>query len=188
MRTTVFFLASLGLLACGRSNLGEEPQPAAPTPPVQQREAPLFVFRGSPCPTPGVESDLKVSIQGDRLVLVQTQAQGECSGAGGEYLIGRDVNAPVDFFVGAHACYFHPAALRDTESYQCVGGGPCTRQRMFWGVARVSQTAALFSAPQGWCITSLTGSTGVTTDSIAEAWALYPSEASARAAFAELGR
>ena len=160
-----------------------------PTPTVQQREAPLFVFRGSPCPTLGVESDLKVSASGDRLVLVQTQPQGECSGAGGEYLIGRDVNASLDFFVGTHACYFHPPALRDTESFTCVGGGVCTRQRVFWGVARVSQTAGLLHTPEGWCITSLTGSTaGVTTDSIAQAWALYPSEASARAAFAEFAR
>jgi hypothetical protein len=60
--------------------------------------------------------------------------------------------------------------------------------RIWWGVARIVQTAGLRETPTGWCITSLSGNEPVRSDSNVLAWALYESEAEARAALAALAR
>lgn len=135
-------------------------------------EAPLFVFTGSLCPAQGTEADL-TPMPSDGLALVRFRAQGECSGAGGEWLIGREVGSSRDFFVGEHACYFFPELLRDSAVER-------------FGVVRFSQTAALFHAPTGWCITNANGMEPVTTDSKSLAWGVYATEAGARAAYERL--
>lgn len=160
-------------LGCGRTDLDEAFSPTGAPAKVEQRESPLHVFKDAPCPTTGVESDLNVTGSGERLVLVTTQPQIECSNAGGDYLVGRELDSGRDVFVGTHACWFLPRALAD-------GRGT------FFGVARVSQTAGLFHAPKEWCITQLDGQTEVTSDSTVKAWALYPNEKAARAAVAAL--
>lgn len=160
--------------ACGRTDLDAEFAPMQEEPPVvTQRESPLYVFKDAPCPTTGEERDLNVTDSGERLVLVKTQPQQECSGAGGDYLVGSEVGTSRDVFVGTHACWFLPRALADAR-------------QTYWGVARVSQTAALFRAPKDWCITQLDGQSEVTSDSTVRAWALYPNEAAARAAWRAL--
>lgn len=169
------------LAGCGRTDLIEAVDgglaDAGMKPPVVQREAPLFVAVPSGgCAKPGAESDLEVRESGERLVLMKTKALDECSGAGGEYLIGTEVNAARDAFLGEHACYFLNSTLRQSQG------------QLFWGVTRLSQTAALFMTPTGWCVTSLAGVEPVTSNSKVRAWAVYKSEAAARAALAELSQ
>lgn len=173
-------LVSVLLAGCGRTDLVEDVDggvvDAGAKLPVVQREAPLFVAvpTDNGCARPGAEGDLKLREPGERLVLMKTKGVDECSGAGGEYLIGTEVDAARDAFLGAHACYFLNSAVRQGQ--------------VFWGVTRLAQTAALFMTPTGWCVTTLAGTEPVSSDSKVRAWAVYKSEAAARAALAELSQ
>ena len=154
--------------SCGRTPFDEVADAGTPL----VNEAPLFVFTGDLCPAVGTEADLTPQ-RFDGLALVRFRATGECSGAGGEYLVGREEGSTRDLFVGEHACYFQPPALRDSSA-----------ERL--GVVRYSHTAALFHAPTGWCITNADGREPVTTDVKNLAWGVYATEAGARAAYERL--
>ncbi len=171
-------LVLLVLLAgCGRTGLLDEVDGGVMDAGAPQREAPLFVaVESGACARVGVERELSLLGSGERLVLMKTKAVEECSGAGGDYLVGSQVNATRDAFLGAHACFFLDAALRESQG------------QVFWGVTRLSQTAAVFMTPTNWCVTSLAGTEPVSTDSKAKAWAVYGSEAAARAALAALSQ
>lgn len=144
-------------------------RPAAP--------APRFVVVGTEaCPMMGSAEALLPSAPEQELVLVQTKVSDECSGAGGEYFIGAEEGGGGDLWLGGHACYFLDPLLRTPSD------------RIWWGVARLVQTAGLRETPMGWCITSLSGVEPVRSDSSVLAWALYDSEAEARAAFEVLRR
>ena len=144
-------------------------RPAAP--------APRFVLVATPdCPMMGSAEALALSAPEQELVLVQTKVSDECSGAGGEYFIGAEQGGGGDLWLGGHACYFLDPLLRVPSD------------RIWWGVARIVQTAGLRETPSGWCITSLSGDEPVRSDSSVLAWALYESEAEARAAFEALRR
>jgi hypothetical protein len=144
-------------------------RPAAP--------APRFVLVATPdCPMMGSAEALALSAPEQELVLVQTKVSDECSGAGGEYFIGAEQGGGGDLWLGGHACYFLDPLLRTPSA------------RIWWGVARIVQTAGLRETPMGWCITSLSGDEPVRSDSSVLAWALYESEAEARAALAALAR
>ena len=144
-------------------------RPAAP--------APRFVLVATPdCPMMGSAEALALSAPEQELVLVQTKVSDECSGAGGEYFIGAEQGGGGDLWLGGHACYFLDPLLRTPSD------------RIWWGVARIVQTAGLRETPTGWCITSLSVDEPVRSDSDVLAWALYESEAEARAALAALAR
>ena len=171
------------LVGCGRTDLIEDADGGVDGGRVDAgvdagvREAPFFVAKeDGGCAQAGVETDLKPVGSGERLVLMKTKALDECSGAGGEYLIGTEVNASRDAFLGAHGCYFLGAELRMNFG------------QVYWGVTRLSQTAALFRTPENWCITSIAGTEPVVSDSKAKAWAVYRSEAAARAALQALSQ
>jgi hypothetical protein len=155
-------------LSCGRTPFDVEGEPKAPA----VNEAPLFVFKGDGCPQAGVEADLTPS-KNDGLALVRTRPQEECSGAGGEWFIGREEGTTRDYFAGDHACYFFPQTVRDSMIER-------------FAVVRYMQTAALFHAPTGWCIRDQQGDEPVTTDSKNLAWGVYATEAGARAAYERL--
>lgn len=139
--------------------------------------APRFVVVGTQeCPMMGGAEALVLSAPEQALVLVQTKVSDECSGAGGEYLIGAEQGGAGDLWLGGHACYFLDPLLRTPSD------------RIWWGVARLVQTAGLRETPMGWCIISLSGAEPVRSDSSVLAWALYDSEAEARAALAALAR
>lgn len=139
--------------------------------------APRFVVVATPdCPIMGGAEALVLSAPEQELVLVQTKVSDECSGAGGEYFIGAEEGDGGDLWLGGHACYFLDPLLRTPSD------------RIWWGVARLIQTAGLRETPTGWCITSLSGAEPVRSDSSVLAWALYESEVEARAALAALAR
>jgi predicted small lipoprotein YifL len=170
----------LALLAastsCGRSGLLDDPPaqptaPVAPSPPVV-REDPLAIFTpGGLCPTEGANEDL-IPGASDDLVVVRFRFQEECSGAGGQWLVGRYDTSTRDLFAGGHACYFLPEDLRDPVPER-------------FALVRFSISASLIRAPEGWCITNEDGETP-TTDARWKAWAIYPTEAGARAERARL--
>ncbi|NQW63273.1 MAG: hypothetical protein HQ461_10620, partial [Deltaproteobacteria bacterium] len=121
-------------------------RPAAP--------APRFVLVATPdCPIMGSAEALALSAPEQALVLVQTKVSDECSGAGGEYFIGAEQGGGGDLWLGGHACYFLDPLLRTPSD------------RIWWGLARVVQTAGLRETPTGWCITSLSGAEPVRSDS-----------------------
>jgi hypothetical protein len=124
----------------------------------------------------GSAEALALSAPEQELVLVQTKVSDECSGAGGEYFIGAEPGGGGDLWLGGHACYFLDPLLRTPSD------------RIWWGLARIVQTAGLRETPTGWCITSLSGAEPVRSDSNVLAWALYESEAEARTALAALAR
>lgn len=165
MRRLIF--VALFALACGRTPVENEANDAG------VKEAALFVFTGDNCPDAGTEADLTPQ-RFEGLAVVKFRAMEECSGAGGEWFYGVEDGSTRGLFVGAHACYFHPPALRDSR----------TTDR--FAVVRFSQTAALFHGPTGWCITDANGKEPVTTDAKNLAWGVYATEAGARAAYARL--
>lgn len=142
----------------------------APTPQVE--EQPLYVFTGSNCPSRGTESDLAPN-RFEGLALVRFRVVEECSGAGGEWLVGRDESGVKDFFVGEHACFFLPPDLRDQSPER-------------FGLVRYSTTAALHQTPEGVCVTDADGQGPVMTELRSIAWGVYRSEEGARAALARL--
>jgi hypothetical protein len=166
MRNPSSLLFLILAASCGRTPIENE---AEPKPPVN--EAPLFVFTGSNCPSTGSEADLTPG-EYEGLALVRFRALDECSGAGGQWLVGSEVGSSRGLFVGSHTCSFFPEPLRDSTG---------TR----FGVVRFSQTAALFQAPHGWCITDEDGGTA-STDAKSLAWGVYATEAGARAAYERL--
>lgn len=171
-------LFALVLVGCGRTDLLEDADGGVDAGVYAGvREAPFFVaVEDGGCASAGVESQLKPLGSGERLVLMKTKALDECSGAGGEYLVGTEVNASRDAFLGAHACSFLSAELRMNFG------------QVFWGVTRLSQTATLFRTPESWCITSIAGTEPVVSDSKVKAWAVYRSESAARAALQALSQ
>lgn len=151
--------------ACGRTPFDVPPDAGV-------KEAPLFVFTGSGCPDAGTEQDLAPQ-QSDGVALVRFRATEECSGAGGEWLIGTEVGSTRQLFVGEHTCSFQPPLLRNSSDER-------------FAVVRYMQTAALFHTPTGWCLTSADGGEPVSSDVKNLAWGVYATEAGARAAYERL--
>lgn len=107
------------------------------------------------CPAAGPESSLKPRAN-EQLLLVKTTVQQECSGAGGDWLIGTLLDGSEVAF-GAHACFFVPASL----------------PRAAFGLVRLAAPGATQSTPMGWCILPVTWNREVL------AWGIYPDELAA---------
>ena len=164
--------ALLLLVACGRSDVTGETiaasrldagvvsadggrTDAGVTRDAGVRTGPAHVFtRSGDCARAGVEGDLAPAA-GEALLLVKSSPQIECSGAGGDWLVGTGLSAEQLAF-GNHACFFLPPSLM-------------TRSDWF-GLARVTMSATPITTPMGWCITPVTSSLRVLS------WGLYPSE------------
>ena len=169
-------LALLVLCACGRTSVLDEADAGVDAGVVPSREDAIFVAAEGTslqCAVTASEGALRVRDPGDRLVLLKTKAQDECSGAGGEYLLGSELDGARDYFLGEHACYFLSTLMREA------------RETVFFGVARVTPQPAATSTPTGWCITGIGGQEPVTTDARVRVWAVYRTEAAARAALQE---
>lgn len=173
---TPLWILTVALVAaqpgCGRSAPLEDETvvPVTPVAPVP-KSSPLFVFTTSECPTRGNEEDL-IPSGTDQLAVVRFRAVSECSGAGGEWFVGREVSSSRAHLAGRHACYFLPQELQgfDTDRF---------------AVVRFQVTAGLFRAPKGWCVTDEQGNE-VTTDARALAWGIYATEADAQSALERL--
>lgn len=170
MRTSLIGL--LCLSACGRSELVEgftadaSVVMPAPTPPVVKD--PLFVFARGRC----IDSTSKEALRpatDERVFAVEFIAQEECSGAGGDWFIGRELGGVREVAFGGHTCIFMPDAYRPE------------RTRRF-GVVRVNLRPVTQRIPEGWCLETLGGTEMVRSDVNVEAFGVYENEAAARAA------
>lgn len=161
----------LCLAACGRSELveGEFPDASVVMPPPQMVTAPkpTQVFANAQCPEAATVDALKPGAD-ERVFAVEFRAQEECSGAGGDWFIGRELAGPRQVAFGNHACWFMPQEFRS---------GMARR----FGVVRVNLRAVTKQVPEGWCLESLEGNTA-RTDVNVLAFGVYASEADAKAA------
>ncbi len=107
------------------------------------------------CPVAGAEASLKPRAN-EQLLLVKTTVEQECSGAGGDWLLGTLLDGSQVAF-GAHACFFVPASL----------------PRSSFGLVRLAAPGATQTTPVGWCILPVTWNREVL------AWGIYPDELAA---------
>jgi hypothetical protein len=163
-RATLIGAAALAL-ACGQAAPVDALRGGAPT----ASPTAIYVEDSTGCPTEGTEAALRPEAS-EVLVVASLRLIGECSGAGGDWLIGRALDARRDLMFGSHTCYFL--------------GGVETRPTTAFGVVRVNQTAARLEGPKGWCITDADGAEPVTSDVRVRAVAVFETEAAARAAAA----
>jgi hypothetical protein len=128
-------LSPLVLAGCGaRTGMLGDDAPAVDAPVA------LFAGGGAACvdaldPTQA-EAVLATS-EDEEIAVVDLAFVSECSGLGGDYLIGREVGGTRMFWLGGHGCEF----FDDT-----FGPG------LVYGVVRYAQTAALFQTPEGVCV------------------------------------
>ena len=178
-------LMLLTLTACGGNVVfvEEDPQEEEET----QAEPPVDVPVEVPTPervfyadgacvaevaTSGTQALFEDLQSGEQRLVVETFLVRECSGAGGDYVLARELTNSRSYWLGDHTCYFlGNGELPTTTSY---------------GVIRVTQTAALFSVPTGWCI-GFPGEDGLSSDSNVSTVALFASLEDAQAYLASLG-
>ncbi|HSN87438.1 MAG TPA: hypothetical protein VL025_11805 [Thermoanaerobaculia bacterium] len=195
MRPPHCFLAlSFAFLAaaCGARSTVQEAEPADPPtdpstdPPTQPTTAPptkpppppplpalLYVGDGAGCAIelpPDEAADIFAwADPGGSTAVVEAFFADECTGAGGQYVLAREVDSFRRFWLGAHACYFFGFPPPD--------GLP-------FGVVRYTQTAGIFEISPDVCVGFPDEPPGVQTDTTTAAIALFESldEANAFAA------
>ncbi|MEZ4293897.1 MAG: hypothetical protein R3B70_02890 [Polyangiaceae bacterium] len=125
----------------------------------------LYVRNEQACPEehPATEALTTLSTAGttDETVVVEVAFAAECTGAGGDYVLAREVGSTGEMWIGEHACWVF-------DSWPPPEG-------IYFGVARYSQTAALFSIPEGVCVTFPGELEPPTSDVIARAIAVFSS-------------
>ncbi len=168
-------LVLLFLAACGRTDLRGPPAPDAsvvtpppPPPPPPEVKDPLTVFEAGRCPSVSTRDALKPGVD-ERVFAVEFLAQEECSGAGGDWLIGRELDGTREVALGEHACWFLPDAYR---------GARQTR----YGVVRVDLLPVTTQVPDGWCLETVSDGLSPKTDVNVLALGVYETEDDARLA------
>ena len=169
VRSTLLLVLSLA--ACGRTDLIDEPAVDSgvltpPTPPVVVKDPlAVFVVDGS-CAKAGTKDALKPGVD-ERVFAVEFLAQEECSGAGGDWLIGRELGGVREVAMGDHACWFMPDDYRAARVKR-------------YGVVRSNLLAVTTQVPDGWCLTTVDGRPLPKTDVNVLAFGVYESETAAR--------
>ncbi len=113
---------------------------------------------------------LTIAQSGEGVAVVEVFFQEECTGAGGQYILAREIDGFRAFWIGAHACW-------------TLDRLPTGRH---FGVLRYSQTAALFRIDEHLCIGFPDLPPGATSDVHVRAVALFATLADARAFAATL--
>ncbi|APR80705.1 Hypothetical protein A7982_06052 [Minicystis rosea] len=161
MKLARILTASLSLLAaaCGARSIdpGADGVPAAPAPVVVD----LFAPDGAGCVSDlpnDTATDLMAPGEGESIAVVDLIYTEECTGAGGQYVLGREIDGYRYFWVGGHACYFFAHALPVSLVY---------------GVVRYRFTAAISEIPAGMCVAWPGEPDGVQTDVSTSAIAVF---------------
>jgi hypothetical protein len=160
---------------CGtRSTLVDGGDPTTPP------EALLVYVRGEAgCveELPGSEAEEALSpVDSSDTIAVADLAFGiECTNAGGDYVLAREIDDFRYFWLGAHACWF----LDQGQAPQGPG--------LVFGVVRYRQTAALFQIPPEVCVAFGDEPPGLSTDATTEAIAVFETLEGAQAFAAGLG-
>lgn len=160
----VFLLAACG----GRSSLLVDEAAASVTP------TSLYTKDDRGCPSLQPLGDapkqLAIAQAGEGVAVVEVFFQEECTGAGGQYILAREVDGDRAFWIGAHACW-------------TLDRLPPGRH---FGVLRYSQTAALFRIDDHLCVGFPERPPGATSDAHVRAVALFSTLSDARAYAAAL--
>ncbi len=136
----------------------------------------IVVARTNSCPAAGTEQDMRPSSPANQLVTATVELREECSGAGGEWIVGQSTASSGRFFLlGGHACWFLRPMLSGVT------------ERAF-GVVRYAATMVPRDGPTGWCITRPDGGEPVRTADDVAAVALFRTRAGADAARAAWNR
>jgi hypothetical protein len=169
---TSWLIAALLFGGCGgRSDLpiGERTVTLVPTPTaLHGRDE-----RGCPSSLPIADAARTMESKqfGEAVAVVELFYQEECTGAGGQYILAREVDGFRSFWIGAHACWSLVMPLPEGPRF---------------GVVRYNQTAALFRISEDVCIGFPDAPPGASTDVTTRAIAVFKSLADARAYGASL--
>jgi hypothetical protein len=104
------------------------------------------------------------------IAVVELSFAEECTGAGGQYILARDVDGSREFWIGGHACYFLSS-----------GPGQPPAWAPAFGVLRYEQTAGLFQISPDVCVGFPGQPPGATTDAQTRAIAVFATLEEARA-------
>ncbi len=165
MRSLSLVLAGVLVLsaaACGsRSNLVEGDTPAPGDPPADVLPVELYVPDGAGCVASlDVQTAPEVMAPGSdqSIAVVDIVFATECTGAGGDYVLARQIGSDRAFWLGAHACEFSDAVF-----------GP----GIVYGVVLYRQTAALFQLSPDICVGFPDQPPGAQSDAKTDAIALF---------------
>ena len=147
----VFVLATL-IAGCGTRSIGGDEPIAAKTAPIA-----VYARDDRMCAATSDVSAMTLR-ESDQLAVVSVTFADECTGAGGQHILGHEVDGFRDMWLGAHAC----------QTWTTPPTAP-------FAVMRYSQTAALFHIRDGVCIEPLTSDVQV------KAVALFATRAEAEA-------
>lgn len=160
-------MLSLLLVACGgRTPLALDDEAAAAD--GSPEPTAVYAYQSGICPV-DLHGDLTVMEApkgSDSFVVVQIVFGDECTGLGGQYVLGREVSGSRAYWLGGHGCqFFSPALLDDPPVY---------------GVLRTTQTAALKQLDPALCLGFPGEPAGLSTDSSTRAVAIFGSLDEAR--------
>jgi hypothetical protein len=117
-------------------------------------------------PTAEAQEWFETEGSGERVLAVEVFFARECTGAGGDYVLARELSGDREYWLGGHGC-----AL--------FGDEPLSSDTVY-GAIRVNQTAALFTVEEGICV-GFPGRDGVRSDSSVLAIAIFETRAQAEA-------
>lgn len=154
--------------------------PSAP-PPAPAAPAALYVPAGDGANeycaklTPSSEATATLTPQGTtaQLTVVAIKYADECTGAGGQYILARDVYAPFEkHFLGEHACYAWE-----------------TPPNLAWGVLQYHPTSSQRTVSKDVCVAfdEQNAATGLVTASVVRGVGLFASRAEAEAYAKSIG-
>lgn len=161
----VVLLASGSLVACGGATAGEAPA-------TGQRSAPTFVLDRAACTTgvqPSAEAATAKEDASDLISVAEITFVDECTGLGGNWIIGRDIVSDRRFFLGAHGCRLWSSPPAGTHA-----------------VVRHRQTAAMFHTPSGACV-AFDGEESVSSDQSTSGLVVFATLGDAKAFASERG-
>lgn len=174
VRTSAFSVLCTAVLgaACGRTPAFDDPLTPSE---VELAAAPTAIFAfddGAPCPRAGSEADLSPR-DAETVALAELRLLGECSDAGGQWIVGREADTLMDLLFGGHTCDF-----LDPNPAEGAGGAASVEIGVVWR----SPLPITVEGPSGWCIDDADGREPVKTSAAVRAVAFFSSKAAAKAA------
>ncbi|MDC3957633.1 hypothetical protein KEG38_27490 [Polyangium jinanense] len=158
MNIARFLCASLCLLAAACGGVVVDPAPEA-----QPKAVQLFVPVGDGCATqPPLDTAADVITPGDtgdEIAVTDIYFTAECTGAGGQYVLAREIDGFRYFWLGGHGCQ--------------LGEGLASATGLVFGVVRYRFTAGISEIPPDLCVAWPGEPDGLQTDARISAVALF---------------